>query len=340
MDQYQSRVPDQVRAFALHHQDRKSITFIARQLGQPESIVQSMIDREAKQRQRLGTGPITSKRPDRGHTVTASEDRTCDFHGPYVSEYWSLNNPPERLPAAMRGFWSQCPTCDRFMQQEVDRTTAAILDQSVTRDEMRRAARREANIPERYHGANMGNWVHSFDKQTQVWRWVMNYCSSFELVLQTGRSCAFAGGTGTGKTRLASSMLCYVLDKGGTGFYTTAMDLLGRIKDTYNDKATETERQVIEFFESRDLLVIDEVGKQVDSNYDQSQLFRLFDLRYRSLRPTVLVSNLSVDGLGAYLGTAIMDRLRETGGGILGFDWASQRSRKPKGESEKDKEGE
>lgn len=333
MDQYQSRVPDQVRAFALHHQDRKSITFIARQLGQPESIVQSMIDREAKQRQRLGTGPITSKRPDRGHTVTASEDRTCDFHGPYVSEYWSLNNPPERLPAAMRGFWSQCPTCDRFMQQEVDRTTAAILDQSVTREELRRAARREANIPERYHGAHMGNWVHSFDKQTQVWRWVMNYCSSFDLVLQTGRSCAFAGGTGTGKTRLASSMLCYVLDKGGTGFYTTAMDLLGRIKDTYNDKATETERQVIEFFESRDLLVIDEVGKQVDSNYDQSQLFRMFDLRYRSLRPTVLVSNLSVEGLGAYLGTAIMDRLRETGGGILGFDWASQRSRKPKGES-------
>lgn len=337
MDQYHTNVPEQVRAFDLHHSDRKSIAFIARQLDKPESVVQSMIDREGKHRERLGTGP--RNRADRGHTVTDSADRTCDFHGPYVSEYWKLNNPPERLPANMRGFWSQCPTCDRFMQQEVDRATAAILDQSVTRDELRRAARREANIPERYHGAHMGNWVHSFEKQTQVWRWVMNYCASFDLVLQTGRSCAFAGGTGTGKTRLASSMLCYVLDKGGTGFYTTAMDLLGRIKDTYNDKATETERQVIEFFSSRDLLVIDEVGKQVDSNYDQSQLFRLFDLRYRSLRPTVLVSNLSVDGLGAYLGTAIMDRLRETGGGILGFDWASQRNRKAtKGDA--DKEGE
>jgi DNA replication protein DnaC len=335
MDQYQSRVSEQVRAFDLHHSDRKSIAFIARQLGQPEGVVQSMIDREHKHRDRIGTAP--RNRGDRGHTVTDAADKVCDFHGPYVSEYWKLNNPPELLPANMRGFWSQCPTCDRFMQQEVDRTTAEIMDQSVTRDEMRRAARREANIPERYHGAHLGNWVHSFDKQTQVWRWVMNYCSGFDIVLQTGRSCAFAGGTGTGKTRLASSMLAYVLDKGGTGFYTTAADLLGRIKDTYNDKATETERQVLEFFASRDLLVIDEVGKQVDSNYDQSQLFRLIDLRYRSLRPCVLVSNLTVEGLGTYLGTALMDRLRESGGGILGFDWASQRSRKTP-ETTKDKE--
>lgn len=338
MDQYHTNVPEQVRAFDLHHSDRKSLSFIARQLGQTEGVVQAMIDREGKHRQRIGTAP--RNRGDRGHTVTDSQDRVCDFHGPYVAEYWKLNNPPERLPANMRGFWSQCPTCDRFMQQEVDRAQAAILDQSTTREELRRAAKQEANIPERYQTAGMMNWTHSFEKQTAVWRWAMNYVAGFEIVLQTGRSCAFTGGTGTGKTRLASSMLAYVLDKGGTCYYTTAADLLGRIKDTYNDRAKETEKEAVEFFRSRDLLVIDEVGKQVDSHYDQTQLFRVLDLRYRTCRPTVIVSNLSMAGLDAFLGAAVADRLRESGGGVLVFDWDSQRNRRaPRGPtSETDKE--
>lgn len=331
---YKTNVSDQVRAFDLHHSDRKSLAFIARELGQPESLVQSMIDRERKVRARQGNAP--RQQGDRGHTVTGSEDRVCDFHGPYVSEYWAINNPPERLPANMRGFWSQCPTCDRFMQQEVDRANAAILDQSTTRDEMRRAAKREANIPDRYQTASMMNWVHSFEKQTAVWRWAMNYVAGFEIVLQTGRSCAFTGGTGTGKTRLASSMLAYVLDKGGTCYYTTAAEMLGRVKDTYNDRAKETEKEAIEFFRSRDLLVIDEVGKQVDSHYDQTQLFNVLDLRYRTCRPTVIVSNLSMAGLDAFLGAAVADRLRESGGGVLVFDWDSQRNRRAP--TNKDKE--
>lgn len=332
---YVSRAHPDVQAFALFYVDCYPREFIAEHLQFTVEQVDAAISREFKKRERWKTLPVNARKGTIGHEVISAEDRVCDSHGPYLAQQWALKAPPvgkdkDPLPKWLAPFWGNCPQCDRIMQDESNARYAEIKMGNNRHDmeAARKAARLRSGIPERYHAATMFNWAHPMDQQDRVWRLAMDFCSGFDSVLETGRSCAFTGAPGTGKTRLACSVLAHVTDKGGTGFYTTSMNLLGRIKDTYNQKATETEREVVEFFRSLDLLVIDEVGKQTDSNYDQSQLFRILDLRYQHMKPTILVANFSKDGLEKFLSGPVVDRLRENGGGILLFDWMSQRSSK------------
>jgi len=251
------------------------------------------------------------------HVAIGSETRSCQDHGDYVATRWELQPTSPIAPP----FWSKCPTCDSEVQRALDARGGAA-------EKQRAAAMRlqAAGIPQRYLDSTIWNWVHPMDQQEHVWHWARTYCTHFQTALQSGRSGVLLGGTGTGKTHLAIGILRHVIEKGGTGLYVTVMGMLGRIKDTYNAHANETEQKVIDELASVDLLVIDEVGRQLDTNYESAQFFRVLDMRYRSCKPTILVSNLNKAKLTEFLGEAMVDRLREGGGALLVFDWASQRS--------------
>lgn len=166
------------------------------------------------------------------------------------------------------------------------------------------------------------------DAQKAVQGVVRDYCSGIEQVLQTGRSIVLSGGVGTGKTHLLAGIVRHVCEKGGTALYTTAADLVGRIRATYHRDASETEQSVLDEFYTVDLLAIDEVGRQLDTTHETVQLFRVLDRRYAERKPVVLASNMDRDALTTHLGAALTDRLREAGGQLLALDWGSQRSRR------------
>lgn len=266
--------------------------------------------------------------PGNSHIAIESRPAVCDKHGDYDALLWALD-PASAAPYA-QPFWSKCSLCDDEIQAEQD---ARSEDAKERQERWMSLQLDAANIPPRFRHATVWGWQHGMEQQQRAWAWARDYCGQFEIVQQTGRSGLFTGAPGTGKTHLAVGILRHILEKGGTGYYTTVMGLLGRIKDTYHREATETEQQVIDHVRDVDLLVIDEVGRQLDTNYEHAQLFRILDLRYGALRPTLLVSNLSREKLGEFLGEAMVDRMREGGGGLLVFDWASQRPRKPSKES-------
>jgi hypothetical protein len=51
--------------------------------------------------------------------------------------------------------------------------------------------------------------------------------------------------------------------------------------------------------------------------------------RYEEMKPSLLVSNLTVDEIIDYLGDRVFDRMRENGGAVLAFNWTSHRQRRP-----------
>ena len=257
--------------------------------------------------------------------VLAEETRTCETHGDYPSRQmkhrYPLNKP----------WWTNCPSCDSQWQADADRSTEAILGGLTAKQAAIIARREAANVPKRFTEATVWNWQHGMDPQRKVWNWARDFCQNFQLSVETGLSAIFYGVTGTGKTHLAIGILQHVTEKGGTGYYTTVMDMLGRIKSTYSRNADESEDQVIRFLSSVDLLVIDEVGRQMDTCYETAQLFRLLEKRHRELKPTLLVSNMGLAELKAFLGEPIVDRFREGGGVAMLFDWGSGRKkRKPR----------
>lgn len=279
----------------------------------------------------MSSFPLTSEgHLERKHVAIGTQQRTCQDHGDYTATCWELQPKSVHAPA----FWGNCPTCDADWQREADVRDAEIRGGTTERDRIRAMRRIEAGIPERFKDSTVWNWQHGMDQQRHVWEWAREYCNAFDISLQSGRSGVLTGAPGTGKTHLAIGVLYHVLEKGCAGLYTTVMSLLGRIKDTYNRQATETEAKVIAHVTGVDLLVIDEVGRSLDSNYEQAQFFRVLDLRYQHCKPTILVSNMSKAKLIEFLGEAVVDRLREAGGALLVFDWASQRSARKQGADE------
>lgn len=258
------------------------------------------------------------------HWATVStEARDCAKHGTYEAQCQQLQGSP--VPSVS---WTSCPVCDAELQREVDRHEAEIRDGVTMKVRLLNERLANAGIPLRFRQSTLWNWQHGPDHMRKAWGTVRDYASAFETALETGRSMVIVGGPGTGKTHIAIGVLRHVLEKGGTGRYATVFEMLARIKETYSQKSGETERQAFEAFALPDIVVIDEVGKQLDTRYDQAQLFRLLDYRYQNMKPTILVSNMPKGELLTFLGEAALDRLREAGGALLVFDWVSQRNYK------------
>jgi DNA replication protein DnaC len=57
----------------------------------------------------------------------------------------------------------------------------------------------------------------------------------------------------------------------------------------------------------------------------RAMLFDVVNTRYREMRPTILIGDLTAAEMETYLGEFIMDRLLETGSPIVFFTWPSDR---------------
>jgi DNA replication protein DnaC len=263
----------------------------------------------------------------RKHVAVQTEHRICDTHGGYDAQLWALDPMPAnpRRYTYLQPFWSSCPTCDAQLQREADEAEAMALGGLSASQRIASLRCKEAEIPARFTGCTLDSFVAGIQKQRHTLQVCRDYASAFEGVLADGRCLVLSGTPGSGKTHLAVAVLKSVMAKGATGRYATVMGMLGRIKATYGKDPSETERQAVEAFVAPDLLVLDEVARQTDSNYEHMQVFHVLNTRYNEGKPTVLVSNLSGRELRGFLGEAVWDRLREQGGQVLACDWESHR---------------
>lgn len=144
------------------------------------------------------------------------------------------------------------------------------------------------------------------------------------------------GPPGTGKTHLGvSAVYDRYIRHGGRGqhdkwkraIFTTQSLISRRVRETYGDDVKETERAVMIDFSSCSLLVVDEIGAGSGSDHEKQMLCDVLCARYNAKKPTIMISNLGIDGLKAALGDRVMDRINEDpGSGFLAMAWPSQRA--------------
>jgi DNA replication protein DnaC len=165
--------------------------------------------------------------------------------------------------------------------------------------------------------------------QKEVLEICREYAENFkDHAAKLGTCLVFTGHHGTGKNHLATAIARMVLESGRSVVQATAHSIIVRIRETwtkggdYTDRKTENE--VLHSFASADLLIIDEVGKQFGSKDEVIHLFEVINLRYLEMKPTIVLSNESVQGVENYLGTAAFDRLCEDGM-LLEFAWPGYR---------------
>jgi DNA replication protein DnaC len=105
--------------------------------------------------------------------------------------------------------------------------------------------------------------------------------------------------------------------------------LIRKLRSCWDRAAPRKEADVLSDLCKLDVLVLDEVGVQFGRDSEIVQLTEVLDLRYRDIKPTLLISNVPYRDLGQFVGERIVDRIRENGGKVLIFDWESRRGQAP-----------
>ena len=250
------------------------------------------------------------------HAKPKTKQANCAKHGAFEAKCF------------IGSIWSKCPAC------EAERSAAEAREREAKEREARRQEWQrkvgEAGIPERFRNRTLESYVAETEEQAKALQFASSYADGFDDVLATGRSALFIGRPGTGKTHLAVGIGLRIMHRDNrTVLFTTALRAIRRVKDTWGRSSAESESEAIAALVFPDLMIIDEVGVQFGSEAEKLILFDVLNERYAQRRPTLLLSNLTLDGVKSYLGERVFDRLREDGGEVVVFDWPSYRGRKP-----------
>ncbi len=242
----------------------------------------------------------------------------CAVHGEYEERGIALNLAGERI------IWMGCAACNAA-QRAAEQAQQAALEERARQCRMERRLQ-IAGIPLRFRTRQFDDYVADTPDKQHALKVAQDFAEQFSVHAKRGTFVVFSGRPGTGKSHLALAIAQHVM-RNGTAMYITAMDLIRRVRDTWRRDSEDSESQVLDLFSALDLLVLDEVGAQYGTEGEQVILFDVLNRRYRDMRPTILLTNLSKAGMKPFLGERSFDRLREDGIWVP-FDWESYRGTK------------
>ena len=126
------------------------------------------------------------------------------------------------------------------------------------------------------------------------------------------RNVIWLGGTGCGKTGLATSFLVQAIQKGCSGRYVPFAELIGEL---YQSAADHSQALILKKYLGYDLLLIDEIGYAEVEPVQVGLFFTLMQQRHRK-KSTLITSNLGLADWGSFLKNdhltaALIDRLTE-----------------------------
>ncbi len=243
------------------------------------------------------------------------EDATCEKHGDYKAKFFSI-----RSDSPSHG--GQCTKCVTEQAEKTKIIEDAALKKQQIESECRRRenVRVNAGISKRNLYKTFADYICTNEGQSKA----KNDCVKYVENFPTDKSLIMVGGVGTGKTLLASAMLDSLVDKNSCEIIKT-IDLIRHLKATWAKDSETTEEKLISYFCKLDLLVLDEVGSQFGSDTEKLFIFDIIDGRYQDMKPTILISNLDIEGVKDAIGERCVDRLREGGGSMIAFNWSSSR---------------
>jgi len=119
------------------------------------------------------------------------------------------------------------------------------------------------------------------------------------------------GSIGTGKTHLCSAIANYVLQAGLDVVYLKIGTMLDMIRDCkYNfEKKEQLSAGQLKNLYRVSLLIIDDLGTEVSTDFVREQLFYLFDERINYRLPWVISTNLSPNEIGTMYEDRLSDRI-------------------------------
>lgn len=246
----------------------------------------------------------------------------CEKHGDF--DFLFTEFTKDRV-----GVRSMCNECiqefDALLdieEEKIEKERAFLIKEKS--DEKERNYLLSNGFSKRYLDKSFDNYIADTQGKKNALSKCKELCDSL-IAKEQGNNIIMVGGVGTGKTHLANAMVKKLYRN---GIYATRMNLIDIVRDlksTWSKDSDISESELLSLYHERGLLIIDEVGIQFGSDTEKMFLFNIINGRYEECMPTVIISNLDVNGVKNVIGERCVDRLREDGGKVIAFDWGSNR---------------
>ena len=221
----------------------------------------------------------------------------------------------------------------------------AELEALLERENRRRRVIDESGINARFLRRTFETFQET-EENVRALQWCKSYAANFNDKLPAkdrdpGRNGLFiTGPKGTGKTHLAAAIANELLRDGTAVICMTMIDLLERIKKTYENNrrygGETSEANVLNAYKTVPLLIIDDMGKEPATEWAVSKIYAIINARYEGYMPTIITTNYTDAELVRRLtprdtgddttADATIDRLREMCTAIVttGESWRSK----------------
>ena len=143
-----------------------------------------------------------------------------------------------------------------------------------------------------FDDSTLYNWTFDKDNGTNpVMKVARNYVVKWSEVLQNNIGLLLWGDVGTGKTFFAACIANALVEKNVSVRMTNFSSIL-------NDLFSENDKnKYLDRLNDHDLLIIDDLGIERGTEYALEQVYNIIDTRYKSGRPLIITTNLTLEEL-------------------------------------------
>jgi DNA replication protein DnaC len=146
-----------------------------------------------------------------------------------------------------------------------------------------------ARIPPRFRECDFHNYYPKNDSQFFAHSFASRLVDEYPAV-ETG--LLFMGTVGVGKTHLAIAVLKDLIEKKGvTCLFYESGSLLKAIQDSYNPVSETSEMRVLAPVYQAEVLVLDELGATVPTNWVRDTMYQIINTRYNNKKLSIFTTN-------------------------------------------------
>jgi len=177
-----------------------------------------------------------------------------------------------------------------------------VFPAQANREDMKpRSMMSRCGVDRKYESCSFANF-HGADKLK----------ADLSRLVEGGKSVMITGNTGCGKTHLSVAMLAeYIKGHGDSALFVTLPDLLLEIRASFSDRATRTEKELVDCYSTNQFLVLDDLGAEKPTEFTVATLSLILDRRIRQNRQTVITTNLTLEAIEGYSNARIASRISE-----------------------------
>jgi DNA replication protein DnaC len=161
-----------------------------------------------------------------------------------------------------------------------------------------------AQIPCRYSGCSFQGFEARQGTEAALaaaWEWAEG------MTPDTRGGLFLAGGFGSGKTHLVTAALKVAVKRLLVdAHFISAGGLVAEVRSGTPVVRTPVERAI-----GAELLILDDFGQEVGTDFARDVVARVIYGRYEAVRPTLITSNLGPQALGKAVGGAVVSRIQE-----------------------------